>query len=61
MLFRSKVKQFGGLDAYLRQGEKLEPFSHEGLSVYDKQGDLVKFIDRQEFSRLNRITPKDFR
>ena len=56
-----KVKQFGGLDAYLRQGEKLEPFSHEGLSVYDKQGDLVKFIDRQEFSRLNRITPKDFR
>lgn len=61
MQIMKKVKQFGGLDAYLRSGEKLEPFSHEGLSVYDKQGDLVKFIDRQEFSRLNRILPKDFR
>lgn len=61
MQIMKKVKQFGGLDAYLRQGEKLEPFSHEGLSVYDKDGDLVKFIDRQEFSRLNRILPKDFR
>ena len=61
MQIMKKVKQFGGLDAYLRSGEKLQPFSHEGLSIYDKQGDLVKFIDRQEFSRLNRILPKDFR
>lgn len=56
-----KLQSFGGLDAYLRQGDQLEPFSQEGLSVYDKQGNLVKFVDRHEFSRINRITPKDFR
>ncbi len=56
-----KVQSFGGLDAYIRNNGQLEPFSQEGLSVFDKQGNLVKFVDRSEFSRLNRITPKDFR
>lgn len=59
-----KVHEFGGIKAFLdmtKHGGAIELFSHEGISVATKEGDLVKFIDRPEFSRINRMLPKDFK
>lgn len=41
------------MSAHTRDGEGLKPTGHEGFAVSDVEGNIVKLVDRKEFSRMN--------
>lgn len=60
-VFLSKIKGFGGLEAFYKEGDKYTRTAGEGLVIADTEThEIAKIVDRLDFARQNFNAPKEW-